>query len=158
VFGSGNASMGNRGIAAKPLLERLGGKTIMATGPLPVPPAISKARFLGSAKSGTADAWNMRVTSIALVPLSVAFVAIVLSLSGKDYSAARAELGHPIVAITLLLFILFGVFHMKVGMQSIIDDYVHDSHWKEWSLIANLFFAVCIGLACIYAVLKLSLI
>jgi succinate dehydrogenase / fumarate reductase, membrane anchor subunit len=129
----------------------------MATGPVPVPPAMSKARFFGSAKSGTADAWNMRVTSIALIPLSIAFVAIVLSLPGKDYAAVRAELGHPIVAILMLLFILSGVFHMKVGMQSIIDDYVHDAHWKEWSLIANLFFSVCIGLACIYATLKLSL-
>jgi succinate dehydrogenase / fumarate reductase membrane anchor subunit len=129
----------------------------MATGPVPVPRAMSKARFLGSAKSGTADAWTMRVTSIALIPLSIAFVAIVLSLSGKDYAAARAELGHPIVAILMLLFILSGVFHMKLGMQSIIDDYVHDAHWKEWSLIANLFFSVCIGLACIYASLKLSL-
>jgi succinate dehydrogenase / fumarate reductase, membrane anchor subunit len=129
----------------------------MVTGPVPVPPAMSKARFFGSAKSGTADAWNMRVTSIALIPLSIAFVAIVLSLPGKDYAAVRAELGHPIVAILMLLFILSGVFHMKVGMQSIIDDYVHDAHWKEWSLIANLFFSVCIGLACIYATLKLSL-
>jgi succinate dehydrogenase / fumarate reductase, membrane anchor subunit len=128
----------------------------MATGSAPVPPAMSKARSLGSAKSGTADAWNMRVTSIALVPLSIAFIAIVLSLSGKDYAAARAELGHPVAAIILLLFILSGVFHMKLGMQSVIDDYVHNAHLKEWSLIANLFFSVCIGLACIYAALKLS--
>jgi succinate dehydrogenase / fumarate reductase, membrane anchor subunit len=118
--------------------------------------AMSKPRFSGSAKSGTSDAWNMRVTSIALVPLTIALVAIVLSLSGKDYAAARAELGHPIPAIILLLFILSGIFHMKLGMQSIIDDYVHDAHLKEWSLIANLFFSVCIGMACIYAVLKLS--
>ncbi|HUB63890.1 MAG TPA: succinate dehydrogenase, hydrophobic membrane anchor protein [Methylocella sp.] len=129
----------------------------MATGSVPVPHAGSKLRFLGSAKSGTADAWNMRVTSIALFPLSIAFVAIVLSLLGKDYTAARAELGNPFVAIILLLFILTGVFHMKIGMQSIIDDYVHDAHLKEWSLIANLFFSVCIGLTCLYAALKLSL-
>jgi succinate dehydrogenase / fumarate reductase, membrane anchor subunit len=135
---------------------RWGVKEIMATGPVPVPPATKKTRLLGSAKSGTADAWTLRVTSIALVPLAIAFVAIVLSLSGKDYGAARAELGHPIQAMILLLFILSGIVHMKLGMQSIIDDYVHDGHWKEWSLIANLFFSVCIGLACIYATLKLS--
>jgi len=80
-----------------------------------------------------------------VVPLSIAFIAIVLSLAGKDYAAARAELGHPVVAIIMLLFILSGIFHMKLGMQSIIDDYVHDAHLKEWSLIANLFFSVCIG-------------
>jgi succinate dehydrogenase / fumarate reductase membrane anchor subunit len=129
----------------------------MATGPTPVTPVMRKTRLLGSAKSGTADAWNMRVTSVALVPLSIAFIAIVLSLAGKDYAAARAELGHPILVIILLLFILSGIVHMKIGMQSVIDDYVHDAHLKEWSLIANLFFSVCIGLACIYAALKLSL-
>jgi succinate dehydrogenase / fumarate reductase membrane anchor subunit len=117
---------------------------------------MGKVRFLGSAKSGTADAWNMRLTSLALIPLSLAFVAIVLQLCGKDYAAARAELGHPVPAIIMLLFVLAGIFHMKIGMQSIIDDYVHDALLKEWSLIANLFFSVCIGLACIYAVLKLS--
>ena len=128
----------------------------MATGPASFRTAMGKARFLGSAKSGTTDAWMMRVTSLALVPLSIAFVAIVLPLSGKDYTEARAELGHPIQAIIMLLFILSGLLHMKLGMQSIIDDYVHDAHLKEWSLIANLFFSVCIGLACIYAALKLS--
>ncbi|MGH6794639.1 MAG: succinate dehydrogenase, hydrophobic membrane anchor protein [Methylocella sp.] len=129
----------------------------MAKRPAPVRSAISRVRLLGSAKSATADARNMRITSVALVPLSLAFVAIVLSLLGKDYAAVRAELGHPLPAILMLLFILSGVFHMKLGMQSIIDDYVHAAQLREWALIANLFFSACIGLACIYAVLKLSL-
>jgi succinate dehydrogenase / fumarate reductase membrane anchor subunit len=98
----------------------------------------------------------MRITSVALVPLSIAFVAIVLSLLGKDYAAVRAELGHPLPAILMLLFILSGVFHMKLGMQSIIDDYVHAVRLRKWALIGNLFFSVCIGLACTCAVLKLS--
>jgi succinate dehydrogenase / fumarate reductase membrane anchor subunit len=132
------------------------GIAVMTKSPAPVRSAMSKVRFLGSAKSGTADAWNMRITSIMLVPLSIAFVAIVLSLLGKDYAAVRAELGHPFPAILMLLFILSGVFHMKLGMQSIIDDYVHAVRLREWALIANLFFSVSIGLACIYAVLKLS--
>jgi len=98
----------------------------------------------------------MRVTSLALVPLSIWFVALILSLVGKDYPAVRAELSHSMVAIFLLLFILFGVVHMKVGMRSIIDDYVQDAHLKEWALVANLFFSVSLGLACIHAALKLS--
>jgi succinate dehydrogenase / fumarate reductase, membrane anchor subunit len=129
----------------------------MAKGPAPVAAPMKGVRFLGSAKSGTADAWAMRVTSALLVPLSIAFVAIVLSLLGKDYAAVRAELGHPLSAILMLFFIMTAVFHMKLGMQSIIDDYVHDAHLKEWSLIANLVFSVGIGLACVYAMLRLAL-
>jgi len=128
----------------------------MARRPAPVRPAMRRMRFLGSANSGTADAWNMRITSVALVPLSIAFVAIVLSLLDKDYAAVRAELGHPLPAILMFLFILSGVFHMKLGMQSIIDDYVHAAQLRKWALIANLFFSVCVGLACTCAVLKLS--
>jgi succinate dehydrogenase / fumarate reductase, membrane anchor subunit len=128
----------------------------MAKGSASVGTARNRVRFLGSARSGTADAWAIRVTSVMLVPLSIAFVSVVLSLLGKDHAAVRAELGHPIPAILMLFFILAIVFHMKLGMQSIIDDYVHDMHLKEWSLIANLVFSISIGLACVYAMLKLS--
>jgi len=128
----------------------------MGKGPAPVGSVMNRVRFLGSARSGTADAWAMRVTSAVLVPLSVAFVAIILSLLGKDEAGVRAELGRPLPAILMLFFILASVFHMKLGMQSIIDDYVHDPHFKEWALIANLVFSISIGLACVYAILKLS--
>jgi succinate dehydrogenase / fumarate reductase, membrane anchor subunit len=128
----------------------------MAKSLAPVRTVMSWVRFLGFTKSGTADACNMRITSIALVPLSIAFVAIVLSLLGKDYAAVRAELGHPLPAILMLLFIVSGVFHMKLGMESIVDDYVHAAQLRKWALIGNLSFSACIGLACIYAVLKLS--
>lgn len=116
----------------------------------------NRVRFLGAAKSGTEECRHMRVTAIALVPLSIGFVFIVLSLLGKDYAAARAVLGQPLPALLLLLFILAGVFHMKLGMQAIIDDYVHSARLKDCVLVANLFFAVTIGLACVYATLKLS--
>jgi len=118
--------------------------------------AASRVRFLGSARSGTAETWHMRVTSVALVPLSIAFVFIVLSLIGKDYESVVATLGSPVPAILMLLFILASVYHMKIGMQSIIDDYVHAPHVKDWALLGNLFFSFAIGLACVYAVLKLS--
>jgi succinate dehydrogenase / fumarate reductase membrane anchor subunit len=118
--------------------------------------AENRLRSRNAAKAATGDAWNMRVTSIALVPLSIAFVWIVLSLIGKDYTAARMELGRPVPAILMLLFLLAGIVHMKIGMQSIIEDYVHAAHWKEGALIGNLFFSILIGIASVYAILKLS--
>ena len=128
----------------------------MANDPASIRSAASRVRYLGTARSGTRGSWHMRVTSVALLPLSIGFVWLILSLVHKDYAAARTELGQPLPAILMLLFILTGVYHMKLGMQSIIDDYVHDSHLKDWSLMANLFFSVGVGLACVYAVLKLS--
>jgi succinate dehydrogenase / fumarate reductase, membrane anchor subunit len=118
----------------------------------------SQIQHLGAAKSGTRDAKLMRVTSAALVPLTIAFIWNVLALVGKDYDAARAYLGHPGPAILTLLFILAGVYHMKTGMQSIIDDYIHDARWKEWSLMANLCFSVFVGVACVYAVMKIGFV
>ena len=117
----------------------------------------AKARFLGSAKSGATDAWRMHVTSVALIPLTFAFVWVMLSLVGKDYAGAKAALGHPYPAIVLLLFVLAGVWHMKIGMRSIIDDYIHSTHAKEWALVANTCFCWGVGLASSFAVLKLGL-
>lgn len=128
----------------------------MATDPASFRAAASQVRFLGTAKSGTEECWHMRVTAIALVPLAMAFVIVIVSLLGKDYAAARALLGRPLPALVMLGFILGGIYHMKLGMQAIIDDYVHSPKSKEFALVANLFFSICIGLACIYATLKLS--
>jgi succinate dehydrogenase / fumarate reductase membrane anchor subunit len=117
----------------------------------------ARIRSLGSAKSGVDDAWRMHLTSIALLPLTAAFVWIVLSLVGKDYAGVRAELAHPYSAIILLLFVLAGVWHMKIGMQSIIDDYLHTSQRKGWAMVANLCFCAVLGVASIFAILKLGL-
>lgn len=128
----------------------------MAIDPASSRTASSRVRFLGAAKSGTEECWHVRVTAVALVPLSIAFVVVVVSLLGKDYGTVRAILGKPFPALVMLLFILAGIYHMKLGMQAIIDDYVHSPKAKEFGLVANLFFSVCIGLACVYATLKLS--
>jgi succinate dehydrogenase / fumarate reductase membrane anchor subunit len=123
-------------------------------------PATSRASeslvSLGSAKSGTEECWHVRVTAVALVPLAVAFIVLVVYLLGKDYTQVRTVLGQPLPALVMLLFILAGIYHMKLGMQAIIDDYVHAPKSKQFALVANLFFSICIGLACIYATLKLS--
>ena len=117
----------------------------------------AKIRHLGSARSGTHHMWHMRLTSAALVPLTVAFVWLVLSLVGKDLAQVKAMLGTPLPALALLLFIGAGIYHMQLGMQTIIEDYVHNEGARTAALAGNLFFCVVTGLACIYAMLKLSL-
>lgn len=120
--------------------------------------ASKKIRHLGSAKSGVGAARAMHLTSVALVPLTIAFVWILISLLHKDYAGARAELGHWFPAILMLLFVGAGIYHMKLGMQVIIDDYVHDHHLKDWALMANVFFCVVVGLACVYAILRIGFV
>ena len=100
----------------------------------------------------------MRVTAAALLPLAIAFIWIVLRLVGKTHVRRRAgRIRHPCTAILLLLFILASIVHMRVGMQSIIDDYVHAPRAKEWAMIGNTLFSIGFGVAAIFAVLKLSL-
>jgi succinate dehydrogenase / fumarate reductase membrane anchor subunit len=119
--------------------------------------SLAKVRYLGSARSGADENWLMRLTSAALIPLTVAFVWLMLSLVSKDYNGVRAELGRPLPAIIVMLFVLTGVYHMQIGMRSIILDYIH-GHAKEWALMANLFFAAALALACIYAVLRIGFV
>lgn len=119
---------------------------------------MGKVRFLGSAKSGTQHAWHMRATSLALFPLTLAFVWLVITLVGKDYNSVRTILGNPLPSILMLLFILTGIYHMKLGMQTIIEDYVHSEQFKTGWLLANAFFCYAIGLACVYAVLRISFV
>lgn len=117
---------------------------------------LGRVRGLGSAKSGTEHFWQQRVTAVALVPLTVAFVAILVSLLGRNHAAVVQILGSPPVAILMVLFVLAGCWHMRLGMQVIIEDYVHTDGTKIALLMLNTFFAVLIGLAGTYAVLKMS--
>jgi succinate dehydrogenase / fumarate reductase membrane anchor subunit len=118
---------------------------------------LGRVRALGSAHLGTNDASAMRVTSIALIPLTFGFVWLLLSLLRDDYKHARETLGQPLPAILLLLFVLAGVYHMQLGMRSVIMDYLH-GHAREWAMLANAFFAIALGLTCVYAVLRIGFV
>ena len=117
---------------------------------------LARVRGLGSAKSGTEHFWRQRLTAVANVPLTIAFVLIVVSLLGRNHAAAQQILGTPLVAIVMLLFIGSVTYHMRIGMQVIIEDYVHDEIPKLALLMLNTFFAIAVGLACAYAIFKLS--
>jgi succinate dehydrogenase / fumarate reductase membrane anchor subunit len=117
---------------------------------------LARVRGLGSAKSGTGHFWHQRLTAVANVPLTIAFVLIVASLLGRNHAAVVQILGSPIVVITLLLFILSVTYHMRLGMQVVIEDYIHGEIAKLVLFMLNTFFAVAIALASGYALLKLS--
>lgn len=117
---------------------------------------LARVRGLGSAKDGTAHFWWIRVTSVLLIALTVHAVALAVSLVGTDYAITRASLARPMNAIPLLLLILAGVYHMWLGMQVIIEDYVHSEGPKVGWLMLNWIFCALVGVTCIFAVLKLS--
>lgn len=117
---------------------------------------LGRVRNLGSAKSGTSDFWRQRLTAIAMVVLIIPIIVVVMMLLGRNHAAAIQILGSPFVAIVLMLFIIASVWHMKIGMQVVIEDYVNDEKLKLVAIIGNNFFSAAVALAAVYAILKLS--
>ncbi len=117
---------------------------------------MGRVRGLGAAHSGTGAFWHQRVTSVAGIPLCIALIIIVIALLGRSHAAVVQILGSPIVAIVMLLFIINIVYHMWIGMQEIIVDYVHEDKLKLVTLMGNTFFCFAVGLASVFAILKLS--
>jgi succinate dehydrogenase / fumarate reductase, membrane anchor subunit len=117
---------------------------------------LKRVRGLGSAGSGTDHFWKQRITALAQIPLTIAFVIVLLSIVGKGHADVVATVSHPLVAILLLLFVVTGIVHMRIGMQVIIEDYVHEELPKILLLALNTFFAIGVGVACAFAILKLS--
>ena len=117
---------------------------------------LGRVRYLGSAHNGTGHFWHQRLTSVAGIPLTIAAVVIIMSLLGRNHAAVVQILGSTFVAIVMLLFILTSVYHMWLGMQVIVEDYVHDELLKYVTLMGNTFFSFAVGLAAVFAILKLS--
>jgi succinate dehydrogenase / fumarate reductase membrane anchor subunit len=118
--------------------------------------ALGKVRGYGSAKSGTEHFIRQRLTAIANIPLTIGAVLIVISLIGHNHAAVAQILGSTLVSIVMLLFIISTFYHMKIGMQVVIEDYVHDEGAKYALLILNTFFSIAAGFSSAYAILKLS--
>ncbi len=117
---------------------------------------LARVRGLGSAKEGTDHFWRQRVTAVANMILVTIAVFIVLRLVGTSYAEARDVLASPFVTVALGMLIVSGVIHMRLGMQVVIEDYVHSEGLKVVALLLNTFFAIAIGATSILAVLKLS--
>ncbi len=117
---------------------------------------LKNVRHLGSAKEGTDHFWKQRLTAVANIFLAVGLVWLVATVAGADHAAAKKLIAQPLVSLGLLLLVVSGIIHMRLGMQTIIGDYIHGEGTKIVLLMLNTFFAIAVGLACVYAVLKLS--
>lgn len=117
----------------------------------------AKVRGLGSAKDGTGHFIAQRVTAIALVPLGIALIAAIISQLGADHESFKSFMGNPLVAVGFLLLIFTGTYHMRLGMQVVIEDYVHTEGRKVLALLASTFFAIVVAAVAGFSVLKLAL-
>jgi len=117
---------------------------------------LKNARKLGSAREGAEHFWLQRVTAVANLFLVIFTIGVVVSLIGENHASVSQSLGSPIVALPLILLVLSGIYHMRLGMQVIIEDYIHADGPRVVLLMLNTFFAILVGVSCVWAVLKLS--
>ena len=127
----------------------------MAQSPMRSP--LGRAIGLGSAKEGVDHWWAQRITAIALVPLTLWFVIAVIRLAGADRAALVAWLHHPLPAVTMVLLLTAGFYHSALGLQVVIEDYVHREATRYTLLILNKLLSIALAALGIFAVLKLSL-
>jgi succinate dehydrogenase / fumarate reductase membrane anchor subunit len=118
---------------------------------------LGRVEGLGAAHRGTEHFISQRVTAVALAPLSIWFMVSALSLIGAERGAAVTFLAEPVNAILMALFIIAAVMHMALGLQMVIEDYVHGEGGKVVLLVLNKFFAWVVGAAAIFALLKIAL-
>jgi succinate dehydrogenase / fumarate reductase membrane anchor subunit len=118
---------------------------------------LKRARGLGSAKSGAHHWIVQRITAVALVPLCLWVIWLVLAALHADYAQARALVHAPVNAVLLAAFVLAMFWHTQLGLQVVIEDYVH-TRWLEISFqLAVKFFCVLGALACVLAIARIAL-
>ena len=117
---------------------------------------LGKVRGLGSAKEGVHHWWAQRLTAVALVPLVIWFVASVCSIAGADYEAVRNWIGTPVVSILLVLLAIAVFHHAQLGLQVVLEDYVHTEWLKIASIVLVKFAALALGVATVFSIVKIA--
>ena len=117
---------------------------------------LSRVLHFGSAHEGTSHFWRQRLTAAANVPLVIGLVVLVARVAGRPHADAVAVLHSPLVAVFLLLLVVSVAIHMRLGMQVIIEDYVHGEGLKVVALAANTFYAIVVAAVAVFAILKLA--
>ena len=117
---------------------------------------LHKVKGLGSSHSGTGHFWHERVSAAALIPLTLWFGYAVLGLMNASQIAAISFLAHPINAILMAAFVIITLYHIKLGLQVIVDDYVHSAGTKIALLFLVRFIVIATCAACLFALLRIA--
>jgi succinate dehydrogenase / fumarate reductase membrane anchor subunit len=118
---------------------------------------LARVRGLGSAKEGSHHWWMQRLTAIALIPLTVWFAISIIGIVGADHAAVVNWFSSPVISIFMILFVSTMVYHSTLGVQVVIEDYIHKERWKFGLLIALKFFGITLGVVAVFSILKLAL-
>ena len=117
---------------------------------------LARVRGMGSAKEGVQHWWMQRLTAVALVPLTLWLAISIIAHAGAGHAAVTAWMGQPVPAILMILLVVGGYYHAKLGIQVVIEDYVHNEGVKFAALIGLKLLTVLLGVASVFAILKLA--
>lgn len=119
---------------------------------------LKKVRGLGAARDGTEHFWHQRLTAALNVPLILILFGVIAAMFGLGFEESRALLANPFIGILLAAAFLNIAWHMKLGMQMVIEDYVHSDVAKALLLLANNAYCAAVALIALYALIKLALL
>ena len=117
---------------------------------------LAQIEGLGAARAGTVHFWHERITAVALIPLSIWFAASALAYVGAQQGAVAAYFAEPVNAVPMFLFIVAAVYHMSLGLQVVIEDYIHQEGLKITLLMLNRFASWAIGAASGFALIRMA--